>query len=178
MSSQPFQAKLTFCTDPVQELSRVAAGLPLDQSPATVSEERHLQVTERHGGNKVLYAQRSGAHPARLLRQNLRDGQFSDIPPALQLHVILDARRDCSGLASGRYYEPKKKPIQHANCGACGVVAAGRKISMKCAGCGNEMERGYLYVRGFGGRFHWAAQAVLDAAKCATCGTVYFKAFK
>ena len=75
---------------------------------------------------------------------------------------------------------------------------------MKCPDCGNEMERGYLYVRGFGGSLYWstkkdtsffsrrglqqidlsktsvvspAAQAVLEAGKCAGCGTVHFKAF-
>ena len=26
---------------------------------------------------------------------------------------------------------------------------------MKCPKCGNEMERGYLYVRGFGGSLYW-----------------------
>jgi hypothetical protein len=75
---------------------------------------------------------------------------------------------------------------------------------MKCPECGNEMEKGYLYVRGLGGALYWgtkgdtsfltrsglqqidlskasvvspAAQAVLNAAKCAACGTVHFKAF-
>ncbi len=76
---------------------------------------------------------------------------------------------------------------------------------MKCAECGTEMEGGYLYVRGFGGSLFWgkskdtsffsrrglqqidlskisvispAAQAVLEAGKCASCGTIYFKAVK
>ena len=76
---------------------------------------------------------------------------------------------------------------------------------MKCPECGNEMENGFLYVRGFGGSLCWgsnndtrffsrrgleqidlskmsvvspAAQAVLEAGKCGTCGTVYFKAFQ
>ena len=76
---------------------------------------------------------------------------------------------------------------------------------MKCPECGNEMEKGYLYVRGLGGSLYWgsnkdtsffsrrglqqidlskmsvvspAAQAVLEACKCATCRTVYFKAFQ
>jgi len=76
---------------------------------------------------------------------------------------------------------------------------------MKCPECKNEMERGYLYVRGFGGSLYRgarkdtsvfsrrglqqidlsktsvvspAAQAVLAAGKCATCGTVAFKAFQ
>jgi hypothetical protein len=66
------------------------------------------------------------------------------------------------------------------------------------------MGKGYLYVRGLGGSLLWgmkkdasfysrrelepidlgklsltrpAAQAVLDAAKCARCGTISFKAF-
>ena len=75
---------------------------------------------------------------------------------------------------------------------------------MKCAECGNEMETGFLYVRGFAGSLYWgtkgdtsflsrkelqqidlgkvsvvrpAAQAVVKAGKCAACGTVLFKAF-
>jgi uncharacterized protein DUF6487 len=75
---------------------------------------------------------------------------------------------------------------------------------MKCPQCANEMEKGYLYVRGLGGSLFWgtkkdtrfysrrelqpidlsklsltrpAAQAVLDAAKCARCGVISFKAF-
>ena len=76
---------------------------------------------------------------------------------------------------------------------------------MKCPECGNEMEKGYLYVRGFGGSLYWgsnkdtsffsrrglqqidlskmsvvspAAQAVLEASQCGTCRAVYFKAFQ
>jgi hypothetical protein len=76
---------------------------------------------------------------------------------------------------------------------------------MKCPECGNEMERGYLYIRGLGGSLYWgsnsntgffsrrgllqidlsrisvvspAAQAVLEAGRCGTCGTVHFRAFQ
>ncbi len=76
---------------------------------------------------------------------------------------------------------------------------------MQCPECRNEMEKGYLYVRGFGGSLFWstdkdtrffsrrglqqidlskisvippAAQAVLEAGKCATCGTIHFKGVK
>ncbi len=76
---------------------------------------------------------------------------------------------------------------------------------MKCPECGNEMEKGYLYVRGLGVALYWgtqgdtsflsrkglqqidlsktsvvspAAQAVLKAGKCAACGTLHFKAFR
>ena len=76
---------------------------------------------------------------------------------------------------------------------------------MKCSECGNEMDKGYLYVRGFGGSLFWgsnhdtsffsrrglqqidltklsvvspAAQAVLEAGKCGTCRMVCFKAFQ
>lgn len=75
---------------------------------------------------------------------------------------------------------------------------------MKCPECAGEMQRGYLYVRGLGGALFWsdkkdtgffsrrgleqidlskislirpAAQAVVDAARCARCGIVSFKAF-
>jgi hypothetical protein len=73
-----------------------------------------------------------------------------------------------------------------------------------CPECKNEMEAGYLYVRGFGGFYSAAqgkdakflsrrdlaqidlgrlsvvrprAQAVLPAGKCSKCGMVSFKAF-
>src|SRR3989442_239755 len=100
MGSQPFQAKLAFCADPVPERSRITAGFALDQSPATISEERHLQVTERHGRDKVFCPQHSGAHPARLLRQSFKHSQLPDVSLALQGHTKLDARRGCSGLYS------------------------------------------------------------------------------
>ena len=72
-----------------------------------------------------------------------------------------------------------------------------------CPECRNEMEAGYLYVRGLGGSLFWgptkgvrfysrrdlmqidlgklsairpAAQAVLPAGKCSKCGMVSFKA--
>jgi hypothetical protein len=72
-----------------------------------------------------------------------------------------------------------------------------------CPECKNEMEVGYLYVRGFGGSLFWGtrkdasflsrrdlaqidlgklsvipprAQAVVPAGKCSKCGTVSFKA--
>lgn len=74
---------------------------------------------------------------------------------------------------------------------------------MDCPHCKNEMENGYLYVRGLGGSLFWgtdkdtgftsrrglqqidlekisivspAAQAVIEAAKSAVCGTVAFQA--
>jgi hypothetical protein len=74
---------------------------------------------------------------------------------------------------------------------------------MTCPECKNEMEAGFLYVRGFGGSLFWGtrkdakflsrrdlmqidlgklsvmrprAQAVLPAGKCSKCGMVSFKA--
>ena len=74
---------------------------------------------------------------------------------------------------------------------------------MTCPECRNEMEAGYLYVRGLGGALFWgttknarfysrrnlmqidldklsatrpAAQAILSASKCSKCGMVSFKA--
>ena len=74
---------------------------------------------------------------------------------------------------------------------------------MTCPECKNEMEAGYLYVRGFGGSLFWGttkdarfysrrdlmqidlgklsviqprAQAVLLAGKCSKCRMVSFKA--
>lgn len=75
---------------------------------------------------------------------------------------------------------------------------------MMCPECKSEMQAGYLYVRGVGGSLFWGAtkdvsffsrgglaqidlgtlsasrpatQAVINASKCTTCGTVSFKAF-
>ena len=74
---------------------------------------------------------------------------------------------------------------------------------MKCPSCGENMEMGFLYVRGVGGSLFWsetedtgfysrrnleqidlaklsatgtAAQAVLNAARCRPCGLFAFKA--
>lgn len=75
---------------------------------------------------------------------------------------------------------------------------------MTCPDCKNEMEAGYLYIRGAGGAVFWSAkndvpfykregltqidldklsatrpatQAVIPASKCAKCGILAFKAF-
>ena len=75
---------------------------------------------------------------------------------------------------------------------------------MRCPACGKEMDAGYMYVRGLGGSLYWskskdtrfvsrrgldqidlgrlslaraAAQAVLNAHRCESCGTVAFKGF-
>lgn len=74
---------------------------------------------------------------------------------------------------------------------------------MTCPECKNEMDAGYLYVRGVGGSLFWgtkndvrfysrgdltqidlgklsgtrpATQAVIPANKCGTCGVISFKA--
>src|SRR5437667_12735597 len=70
----------------------MAVRFTIDQSPPTIPEERHLQVTERHGRNKLPSSQQSGANPARLPRQSLEDGQLPDIPLPLRRHTTLDAR--------------------------------------------------------------------------------------
>ena len=73
---------------------------------------------------------------------------------------------------------------------------------MKCPSCGQDMEPGYIYVRGIGGSLFWSkskntrffsrkgleqidlskvsvtgigAQAVLNASRCEPCSTVTFK---
>ena len=75
---------------------------------------------------------------------------------------------------------------------------------MTCGECKKEMETGYLYVRGVASSLFWsekrdvgffsrsdlmqinlgalsttrpAAQAVIPAHQCSTCGTISFKAF-
>jgi hypothetical protein len=75
---------------------------------------------------------------------------------------------------------------------------------MICAECRNEMQAGYLYVRGVASALFWgtkndvsffsrsdliqidlgtvstarpATQSVIPASKCGTCGTISFKAF-
>ncbi len=73
---------------------------------------------------------------------------------------------------------------------------------MNCPNCSNEMEKGFLYVRGFAGSLFWStsghvrffsreglqqidlsrlsqtptgAQAVLPASRCSTCSMIAFK---